>query len=154
MFVQRNKEMINLRMTKIPCVQCSDPRHQMSPKWVCWVCCWDNSQVFLSWTLWSVAPDTRQDQLQSCHCRGCLRLHCTLLPSVWSHQQMLRSRHPFEQLVSRIPSNNKISFYDQWLYPNLLTCKIFDTLLPFSMTQNCMKRQGRQSSLFSWLGLA
>merc|ERR1712117_623426 len=34
------------------------------------------------------------------------------------------------------------------------TCKILETLLPFSITQNCINKHGKQSSLFSWLGLA
>ena len=147
---------INWRMTRSPCVQCSGPRHRRWPGLVWWVCCWGSSQGCLSLTRWSGEPSTRQSRLSS-HYICCPPPRCTEQPSVLSRQQRPRSARPSERPALRKPGGGDqkdLKIPSPYVVIWLCTCKILETLLPFSMTQNWMKRQGRQSSLFSWLGLA
>ena len=156
--------LFSLRKTMSPCDQYSDPRRRMLPRSTCSICCSNNSQGFLSVTLWSEEPDTRHGRCWSCHCTWPRHPRCTLRLFVLFHQQMLIWERPSVLLVVKIPAvrnrrvftrcRSKIMSREKVRIIFILTCSIFETLLPFSMTQNCIKRQGRQSSLFSWLGLA
>ena len=75
----------------------------------------------------------------------------------WS---ILETLHPFKEAGLAVLIEEALDDKDQDLYDwkpeaysgvvRLSTWSIFETLRPFSITQNWMKRQGRQSSLFSW----